>query len=346
MNRLFTSYKYELQKLIVVRKGWILLLGVILVQLGIALFAAPSQEYVFDKGLYAEYTELYGGEYSEETSVKINEELQEVDTIVNETDLSQITDAEQIEALSEQMILASMKRNALSALQSKYAELSECREYSPILTYDLELNEYISRFGFNWASLVGMLIIIPMLMLGDKNCGMEQILFPTSTGRKAIVCSKLLVGATIGLSMTAVCSALQFIIMALRWDWGSLRVPIQSISGFGECKINGSVLTCMIVCIVIQVLSAAPYVMMISVLSSILKKEPAVISATVIITLISTFVAEKLPSVSMLFLSSAMSGMSSIKAYSVSQLLILCVFLLLKTAIFSIIANCVICKKT
>jgi hypothetical protein len=48
----------------------------------------------------------------------------------------------------------------------------------------------------------------------------------------------------------------------------------------------------------------------------------------------------------MLFLSSAMSGMSSIKAYSVSQLLILCVFLLLKTAIFSIIANCVICKKT
>lgn len=225
MNRLFTSYKYELQKLIVVRKGWILLLGVILVQLGIALFAAPSQEYVFDKGLYAEYTELYGGEYSEETSVKINEELQEVDTIVNETDLSQITDAEQIEALSEQMILASMKRNALSALQSKYAELSECREYSPILTYDLELNEYISRFGFNWASLVGMLIIIPMLMLGDKNCGMEQILFPTSTGRKAIVCSKLLVGATIGLSMTAVCSALQFIIMALRWDWRKNIMP-------------------------------------------------------------------------------------------------------------------------
>lgn len=345
MKNIFTSYKYELKKLIVLRKGWMILLCLLLAQIAIALFVKPSQEYVFDKKLYAEYVEVYGGEYAEETAVRINEDLQTADTIVNETDLSQLTDSEEIKERSDQMILASMKRNALSALQSKYAELSECGEYSPVLTYDLELKEYISRFGFNWASLIGMLIIIPMLMLGDKNCGMEQILFPTSTGRKAIVCSKLLVGATSGLSMTAVCSALQFIIMALRWDWGSLRVPVQSISGFGECKINGSVLTCMIVCIVIQVLSAAPFVMMISILSSILKKEPAVISAAVIIIIIGNFIAEKYPSISMFFLSSTMSGIGCIKTYSVMQLMILFLFLILKTVVLSTAANYIACRK-
>lgn len=345
MNRLFTSYKYELQKLIVVRKGWILLLGIILVQFGIALFVIPSQEYVFDKALYSDYVEFYGGEYSDETAVKINEELQSADKIVNETDLTQLTDAEEIEALSEQMILASMKRNALSTLQSKYTELSECKEYNPILTYDLDLNEYINKFGVNWVSLIGMLFFIPMLMLGDRNCGMEQILFPTSTGRKTIIFSKLLVGVTVGLGMVAVCSVIQVFIMGMRWNFGSLNVPIQSISGFGECKINGSVLTCMIVCIVIQILSAASFVMMISVLSSILKKEPAVISAAVIITLISAFLAEKFSPLSIFFMFSAMLGISSIKTYSIMQLLILSLFLLLKTVVLSIVASYVACRK-
>ena len=345
MNSIFTSYKYELKKLFVLRKGWMILLCLFLAQLAIVLFVKPSQEYVFDKKLYAEYVEVYGGEYSEEMSVKINEELQAIDTIVNETDLSQLTDSEEIKKRSDQMVLASMKRNALSALQSKYAELSKCEEYSPVLTYDLELKEYISRFGFNWVSLIGMLIIIPMLMLGDKNCGMEQIMFPTSTGRKNIVCSKLLAGAAIGLGMTAVCSALQFIIMNMRWDFGSLSVSIQSISGFGECKINYSVLTCMIVCIAIQILSAASFVMMISILSSILKKEPAVISAAVIIIIIGYFIAEKYPSISMFFLSSTMSGIGCIKTYSVMQLMILFLFLILKTVVLSTAANYIACRK-
>lgn len=339
MNRLFTSYKYELKKLMIVRKGWLLLLGIILLQIGIAVFVKPSQEYIFDKGLYADYVGLYGGEYSEETAIKIAEELRSADKFLNETDLTQLTAAEEIEILSEQMILVSMKRNALSALQSKYAELSECKEYRPILTYDLELNEYIAKFGINWASMIGMLFFIPMLMLGDKNCGMEQILFPTSTGRKSIVSSKLLVGVTAGLCMTAVCTATQALIMGLRWDFGLLNVPIQSISGFEECNIKGSVLTCMIVCSVIQVLSAAAFTMMISILSSLFKKEPAVISAAVILILISAFLADKFSSVSMLFMFSAMSGIGSIKAYSAVQLLLLVLILILKTAALAIAAN-------
>lgn len=339
MNRIFTSYQYELKKLLFVRKGWVLLLGIFLMQIAMALFINPSQEYIFDKELYAEYIELFSGEYSEETAQKIEEELQSADKIVNETDLTLLTNAEEIEALFEQMLLASMKRNALSALQSKYIELSECKEYHPILTYDLELNEYITKFSINWASLIGMLFFIPMLMLGDKNCGMEQILFPTSTGRKNIVFSKLLVAITIGLFITTVCIVIQGIVMGIRWDFGLLNVPIQSISGFEECRINGSMSTCMIVCSVIQILSTASFAMMISILSSLLKKEPAIISAAVILILISAFLAEKFPSVSMFFLFSAISGIGSIKTYSVAQLLLSGLILLLKTAILAILAK-------
>lgn len=339
MNRLFISYKYELKKLLFVRKGWMVLLGIILLQIGMAFFVNPSREYVFDKGLYAGYIELYGGEFSEEAAGKIEAELQSADKIINETDLTQLTNAEEIEELSEQIILASMKRNALSELQSKYVRLSACKEYRPILTYDLELIEYVTKFGINWASLIGMLILIPMLMLGDGNCGMEQILFPTSTGRKTIVSSKLLVGVTIGLCMIAVCSVIQVFIMGTRWEFGLLNVPIQSISGFEECKIQSSVLTCIIACGVIRVFSAAPFAMMICILSSLLKKEPAVISAAVILIAISAFLAERFPPVSMFFLFSAMSGISSIKAYSAAQVLLLGLTLLLKTAVLAVTAR-------
>lgn len=339
MNRIFTSYQYELKKLLFVRKGWILLIGIFLLQIAMALFINPSQEYVFDKELYAEYVELFSGEYSEETAQKIEEELQSAEKIVNETDLTLLTNAEEIEVLSEQMILASMKRNALSALQSKYIELSKCKEYHPILTYDLEFTEYIAKYGINWASLIGMLFFIPMLMLGDKNCGMEQILFPTSTGRKNIVSSKLLVGVILSLCITTVCIVIQIFIMGMRWNFGLLNVPIQSISGFEKCKIEGTVLNCMIACSVIQIFSATSLSMIICIISSLLKKEPAIFSATVILILISAFLAEKFSSVSMFFIFSAILGISSIKTFSDNQVLVLCFVLLIKTVILTISAK-------
>ena len=339
MNRIFTSYQYELKKLLFVRKGWVLLLGIFLLQTAMALLINPSQEYVFDKELYAEYVELFGGEYSDETAQSIEGELQSAEKIVNETDLTLITNAEEIEVLSEQMILASMKRNVLSALQTKYTKLSECKEYHPILTYDLEFTEYIAKYGINWASLIGMLFIIPMLMLGDRNCGMEQILFPTSTGRKNIVSLKLLVAMTVSLCITTVCIVIQSFVIGIRWDFGLLNVPIQSILGFEKCQINGTVLKCMIVCSVIQIFSAVSLSMIICILSSLLKKEPAIISATVILILISAFFAEKFSSASMIFIFSAMSGISSIKTYSIIQLLLSGLILLLKTAIFAIVAK-------
>lgn len=345
MNRLFTSYKYELKKLIVVRKGWIFLLCVILVQLTAALFVNPTQEYVFDKGMYAEYTELYGGEYSDEKASAIGEELQAVDQIANETDLMQVTDAEKIEELSQDMLIASAKQNVLNALQSKYAELSVCKEYHPILTYDLDLNEYISKFGINWVSLICMLFFIPMLMLGDKNSGMEQIIFPTSTGRKTVVSSKLIAGITLGLCITAVCSVIQILIMGIRWNFGSLSVPVQSLSGFGECRISLSILECMIICTAVQIISSVAFVLIISIFSSLLKKEPAVISAALILVLMSAFLAEKFSSVSMLFLFTQMSGISGIKTFSNEQLFLSCLILLLKTVILAVASRFIAGRK-
>lgn len=338
MNRIFTSYKYELKKLLFVRKGGILLLGIFLLQIAMALFINPSQEYVFDKGLYAEYVELFGGEYSEETAQDIENELMSAEKIVNETDLSQLTNSDEIEALSQQLILASMKRNALSALQTKYTELSKCKEYRPVLVYDLEFTEYITKYGINWASIISILFIIPIIMLGDKNCGMEQILYPTSMGRKTIVSSKLFVDVTLSLCITAVFSIIQIIIMGIRWDFGLMNVPIQSISGFVQCQIKGTVLSCMIACNVIQIFSAASLSMIICILSSLLKKEPAIFSATVIVIITSAFLTEKFSSVSMLFIFSAMLGINSIRTFSVTQVLTLCFVMFMKTFILTIIA--------
>ena len=54
------------------------------------------------------------------------------------------------------------------------------------------------------AAVLGLLFLLPMLMLGDAQCGMEQILCPAAIGRKQLISAKLLNAVLLSVFLTAV----------------------------------------------------------------------------------------------------------------------------------------------
>lgn len=332
MSRLSVCCKWECHKLLTVRRGWVIVLAVILLQLCIACFAKPAKQYTFDAQLYAEYVKKYAGEYSAENAEAIHTEKQKA------AERMQPGDGVYTEEARNARLLASMQHNALSALEEKYSALAACKDKHPVLTYDLELTDYLRKFGVNWASLLGLLFLLPMLMLGDAQCGMEQILCPAQIGRRRLMAAKLAVAVLLSVSLTAVCAVLQYWVMAVRWNFGALDVPIQSITGFATCRLNLSVRSGMLMCALLRLPAAAAFAMLVGALSLLLRKTPAVISAAVLLVGIGAFLSEAFPELAACFLFAPLSGLNALRAASASDLLCMCGALLLKAAALRFLA--------
>ncbi len=333
MSRLSVCCRWERQKLLIAGRGWLLILCALLLQLGIACFAQPAKQYTFDAQLYAEYIEKYAGAYSEETAQAIRAEQQKA------AEQMQPGDGVYTEESRKERLLASLRHNALAELESKYSRLASCREKHPVLTYDLELTDYLRKFGMNWASLLGLLFLLPMLMLGDAQCGMEQILCPAAIGRKQLISAKLLNAVLLSVFLTAVCSGLQFAVFAYRWDFGALDVPIQSLTGFEQCALDLTVRSGMLLCAVLRMLAAAAFAMVVCALSVLLRRTPAVISAAVLLVGIGAFLSGAYPAFAAWFLYSPLSSMNALRFASASDLLCMCGALLLKTAALRFLAQ-------
>ena len=216
MNRFATAYCWELKKLLWYKKGWLFLALILLLQIGIACLAAPTEPDAFDRSIYAGYIGQFGGVYSADTAQAIGAEIESVDRFLAQNDPSAMTAAAATESQTEQYFLATMKRNALSALEAKCTRLASVQAVQPSLTYDLELTDFVRSYRYHWASLIGIAFLVPMLMLGDRKCGMEQILYPTATGKAVLIRAKLLAAVTISTMLTTVCAVLQWAIISLR----------------------------------------------------------------------------------------------------------------------------------
>ena len=333
MNRFVTAFRWEMKKLLCYQRGWFLLILILLLQTGIAFIAAPVQPESFDSSLYADYIELFGGVYSEDTARAVHAEADKVDAYIALNDPAALNAGAVTESQTEQYLLAAMKRNALSELEAKCTRLVTVQGVQPSLTYDLELTDYIRRYGYHYISLIGIAFLVPMLVLGDRKNGMEQILFPSATGKAILVRAKLLTAVTISTLLTAVCAALQWTITSLRWNFGALTVPIQSITGFEQCMLHGSVLQWIFFCEVLRMLSAPALALLLCFLCMLIHKEPAIIASGAILFWCGTLIAGKCPAASVGFLSQSCEGISAIQMYSAKEIIWMIVILILKTGL-------------
>ena len=337
MNRFGTAYCWEMKKLLWYRKGWLFLILVLLLQIGIVCLAAPTEPDAFDRSLYAGYIARFGGIYSEETAQAIRAEAEAVDRFLEQNDPSVLTTAAATESQTEQYLLATMKRNALSALENKCERLASVQAVQPSLTYDLELTNYIQRYRYHWASLIGIAFLVPMLMLGDQKCGMKQILYPTVTGKVILARAKLMTAVTISTLLTAVCAVLQWAIISLHWDLGALDVPVQSITGFEDCMLHSSVLRWILICGMLRILSAPALALLLCILSTLIQKEPAIIAGAAILFWSSALLADQFPTVSFCFLSQTLSGIAAEQNATVTELNAMAAALIVKTGMLGIL---------
>ena len=109
MKRMIISYRYEMKKLLIARKGWVVLIFILLLQIAIACLAKPMQNYYFDRELYAGYTELYGGPYSAKTEKLIYANKLALEALAEKNELTDSTVAQEIEDSSSRLFLISMK---------------------------------------------------------------------------------------------------------------------------------------------------------------------------------------------------------------------------------------------
>lgn len=332
-------FQFELKKLLIARRGWLIILAAILLQIGLGCFSNPHlYEYSYDTKLYEQYTEVYSGPFKKSNLRKMDVNQIVLDKIMSEQTKPDLSSVDAYEKQSRRIEMASQKSSVLMAIRDKYASFADFRELEPELTYDLELTDYIKRFGMNWASLLCIALLVPLLMLGDKNCGMEQILFPTVTGQARIVRAKLLAACVTGVAVTAVCTLLQWILFSLRWNLGKLDVPVQSITGYAQCSLHSSIGGSLLLSGIVQVLAVPAAVLILCIFSALIRKEVPVVAASVITVAISALLTEKIPGLRVFSIASPLSCMQALAQMSGADLIFMLFFLCLKTTLFAMAA--------
>lgn len=265
----------EFKKNMVKQNGWILILCTMILQIAIVLNAHHNSNN-FDTNLYRQYTIMFRGVYSEETKQAIINEKESVDQFMSGQ--LAIADSEKDMDLVNQMILANEQSNVLRALINKYQSLGNCRKWNPVLSYDIELSEYIEAYHFNWAAMLFIIVWTPLLILGDYNCGMDQILFPSSMGQTRLMCAKICIGCLVGIIITLAMTAIQWGLFTLRWDFGELDIPIQSLSGFEASHVQWSIALCLFIGSVLRLFAVIALVFLLCILSAWIRKEAITIT--------------------------------------------------------------------
>lgn len=284
MKQLAICMKYELRKLLISDKGWLIILAALLFQIVLCLTAKPHlQQYNFDTELYQQTVSEYTGAYRAETERRIQSSMDAAQARISAYSRRPLNGSDNLLERSRQLAFAQEDAAVLQAISQKYAVYKDIQDLHPELTYDLELIDYLRRFGVNWSSLICIALLMPMLMLRDSSCGMAQILDASYIGMRKILQSKLLTAAFISIGVTLLCTLLQFTMFALRWDFGTLTVPLQSITGYETCGLHCSVMGGLLIAEVIRLLTMWAVAWEICLLAKLLRREIATIAVFAIL---------------------------------------------------------------
>lgn len=315
--------RYECRKLLFAQRGIWLIAAAAFVQILICLTARfHAYNYTFDTNAYRIYAERFAGPYRAETAAEIAGELAEQIDIAN-TPLPENLTADEFSA---NISLAQSKIAVLQAISAHYQSLADTRGE---MCYDLELCDMISRFSVNWSALLCIAVLTVLILLGDKSCGMEQILFPTKAGKRSIQAAKLLTAAALSAVITALCLALQWGIFALRWQLGEWDIPVQSLTGFSGCVLQISVGQAILLSAVMQIFAAVSAAMLTALCAKLLKKEIPAIAAAAMLIGIGAVISGQIPQTAPFLLWRPLSGMSALSGAGASEVCVsfLCMIL-------------------
>lgn len=335
MMKLCLCIKEELGKVLFLKKGLIVILISFIIHMVICIASAPEmQRYTFDTEIYKYYTVEFGGVYSENTQEKIDSEMKIQQKIASEQLKSDVMSSDEYIEHVNRTAVAAQKLSALEAIQEKYSFIKKLSKYDAELTYDIEFTEYCRKFRQDWIALVCIAILTISVVFGDIRCGMDKLLYSSKMGRNRILKSKLWAIGIISLIIPTLFSLVQIIIISGRWEFGSLDAPIQSFTGFDNCKLQITARQGLVLGIVFKSVFSMVAALLLVLISSITKNEIISISTLTIVLAIgnANYSDRKMLPVN---LSVYLSGINALMNEIISQH----VFLTFVCAIFFLIAE-------
>ncbi len=241
--------RWEFRKLIINQKLIWLIFATLLVQVLIGLLSKPRLYVTYNLEIYKELTAEYGGVYREEVKEEIRLKLEEYaikkeeyQGIVTGYEMYGMGIQEEYESACFYLTEINIYESALRALLAKTDYLDSVKEHSPVLTYDLELSDYLERFEINLVSNVFCLLFSVLLFFESSISGMDQLLTPSVTGRKRIRLAKWVIAMVLCVLATSLFYLLGFLFAVTRWNFCSLDIPAVSLEYFKQWPKNLSIL--------------------------------------------------------------------------------------------------------
>lgn len=269
--------RYELKKMLKAKGILLLVFCGVIVLCGILLWYKPDlTAYTFNTEIYKKYALQFSGPYSEETFQKIKAEYEKQLQIREAPEAENASEDELIHQ-SDLKILAGEKMNALEEIIRRYENLNGKKE----LVYDLELEAYL-KSGVNTILAILLMVCLSVLtvrvLLYEKECSMDIILYTCKVGKRKIVWTKI--------AATAMCAAFFSLLYGLAELWliqkklciddgGSV---LYSYTSFENCALEISLKKALIVGVVIRVTGCLVYVLLLDLLVLIIKNDIASIA--------------------------------------------------------------------
>ncbi len=232
--------RYEWKKLLIKRKGWLLILAFLIVELaGCLLFTQPYDKVLEDnRAVYESYLSQVKGTLTEEKRTFLETEMERLNSVHHELEqLKQsyysgdVTEAEYREAF-DRLSAEDAKYIGFSKLYNQYIFVRESDDRSFLYTggWKVLLTDQSPDYLF----MLVLIILLTPIFCEEYACRMNEILLTQKRSAKYQVLAKVAVALILTFVLTMLLQSFSFIYCATRFGLPNGTFSLQSIRSFGS----------------------------------------------------------------------------------------------------------------
>lgn len=232
--------RYEWKKLLIRRGGWLLILGLLLIELGsLLLFTNPYDvELERNRAVYDSYLSQVVGPLDQTKRDFLESEMTRLDDIHRQMELVKqdyFTGAiseEEYRTQFNALLPDDQKYTGFTKLYSQYIFVRESEVRSFLYTGGWEL--LLTDWKPDYLFLLVLVIVLTPVFCEEYACGMHEILLTQRKSARYMVRTKLAASAILTAALTAVLQAFDFFYIAARFGLPNGEFAIQSLMTFGN----------------------------------------------------------------------------------------------------------------
>ncbi len=291
--------RYECKKVFINNHALVIVLFLLFVNCLIC--TQKSIKYETDKEIYREYVTIWAGEFDSEKQSEIEAERTRITKLISsENEMKEkylngdITD-EEYRHYTNELWKAHDREYVIDYIYNKTFYYDSVSSFSPHIFYDLEIEYYLNNLNIDWTLLLSVCIVPLIILTEEYRTSAHQLLLTTLNGRKKTYRSKTAIVILYSVIISAITIVAQTIIAEIRYDFGDMNVPVQSIKGMELCELALSVKEFMLCISAMKIFSSLCIGLLVFAISTIVKNAITLSFASVCIIYITYLLTEILP---------------------------------------------------